>query len=123
MPEHVDFFAAVVTAYPDDADHAPLLHDPVHARVARASDIVDGDLILAAVSLHGADYFNDQYAAHPEPYDPTCGCGVCCDIADEPGGVVVLSNGHPWHACDPWPVDALLLIVPADRLPDRTAKE
>lgn len=35
MPEPVDFFRAVVTAYLEDADHAPLLHDPVHARVAR----------------------------------------------------------------------------------------
>lgn len=41
MPEHVDFFEAVVTDYPDDADHAPLLADPVHARVARAGDVVE----------------------------------------------------------------------------------
>ncbi|WP_167458931.1 MULTISPECIES: hypothetical protein [Streptomyces] len=32
MLEHVDFFEAVVTAYPNDADHAPLLEAPVHAR-------------------------------------------------------------------------------------------
>ncbi|CAL9676269.1 hypothetical protein SUDANB176_07796 (plasmid) [Streptomyces sp. enrichment culture] len=32
MPEPVDFFQAVVTAHPEDADHAPLLYDPVHAR-------------------------------------------------------------------------------------------
>lgn len=57
MAENVEFFEAVVTCYPQDADHAPLLHDPVHARVARADDVVDGDLILAAVSLRGADYF------------------------------------------------------------------
>jgi hypothetical protein len=93
MPEHVEFFEAVVTAYPDDADHAPLLKDPVHARVARAGDVVDGDLILAAVSLRGADYFNDQYTA------------------------------HPWPTCDPWLADALVLIIPARPLPDRTAKE
>jgi hypothetical protein len=123
MPEHVDFFEAVVTAYPDDADHAPLLKDPVHARVARASDVVDGDLILAAVSPRGADYFNDQYTAHPEPYDPACQCGVCCHLTHEPGPVVVLSNGHPWPTCDPWLADALVLIIPARPLPDGTAKE
>ncbi|GGV52398.1 hypothetical protein [Streptomyces spectabilis] len=117
MPQSVDFFEALVTAYPCDADHAPLLEDPVHARVARAEDVVDGDLILAAVDWNGADYFNDQYTAHREPYDPTCQCGVCCHLADEPGLVVLLSNGHPWETCDPWPANALVLIVPARRLP------
>ncbi|WP_316762526.1 hypothetical protein [Streptomyces herbicida] len=63
--ERIDFFEAVVTT---DADHAPLLQGPVHARVARASNGVDGDLILAALSPRGADYLNDQYTAHPEPY-------------------------------------------------------
>lgn len=98
LPEHVDFFEAIVTAYPDDADHA---------RVARADDIVYGDLILAAVSLHGTDYFNDQYTAHPQPYNPECGCGVCCHLTHEPGPVVVLSNGHPWETCNPWLADTL----------------
>ncbi|WP_245697135.1 hypothetical protein [Streptomyces phaeochromogenes] len=73
LPEHVDFFEAIVTAYPDDA---PLLQDPAHARVARAGDIVYGDLILAAVSLHGTDYFNDQYTAHPIP--PTRPADAAC---------------------------------------------
>lgn len=123
MPEHVDFFEAVVTAYPDDTDHAPLLTDPVHARVARAVDVVEGDLILAAVSLRGADYFNDRYTAHPQAYDPSCQCGVCCHLAHEPGPVVVLSNGHPWPTCDPWLADALVLIIPVQPLPNRTAKE
>ncbi|MEU3901659.1 hypothetical protein [Streptomyces sp. NPDC045251] len=123
MAENVEFFTAVVTCYPQDADHAPLLHDPVHARVARAVDVVEGDLILAAVSLRGADYFNDQYTAHPRPYDPACQCGVCCHLTHEHGRVVVLSNGHPWSTCDPWRADDLVLIVPAARLPDRTAKE
>ncbi|MEU0949854.1 hypothetical protein ABZ379_45440 [Streptomyces canus] len=123
MPEPADFFQTVVTAYPDDADHAPLLRDPVHARVARAGDVVAGDLILAALSPGGTDYFNDQYTAHPEPYDPTCQCGVCCHLTHETGPVVVLSNGHPWSACDPWPSDALVLIIPARSLPHRPAKE
>ncbi|MDN3271550.1 hypothetical protein [Streptomyces sp. MA15] len=124
MPEPVDFFQAVVTAYPEDADHAPLLHDPIHARVARAGDVAEGDLILAGLGMGGADYFNDQYTARPEPYyAPACGCGVCCHLADHPGAVVVLSNGRPWQACDPWPTDGLVLIIPAHRLPERTAKE
>ncbi|MFD4588303.1 hypothetical protein [Streptomyces sp. NPDC058434] len=55
MPEPIDFFDVVVTGYPVDTDHAPLLQDPVHARVARAGDVADGDLILAAVSPRGAD--------------------------------------------------------------------
>lgn len=29
MPERIDFFDAVVSAYPTDADHAPLHQDPV----------------------------------------------------------------------------------------------
>jgi hypothetical protein len=123
MPEKVDFFKAVVTPYPDDADHGPLLVDPVHARVSRAGDVVEGDTILAAVSRRGADYFNDQYTAHPEPYNPACRCGVCCHLTHEPGPVVVLSNGYPWPTCDPWLADALVLIIPARRLPARNAKE
>ncbi|MFC9932326.1 hypothetical protein [Streptomyces sp. NPDC127190] len=35
MPEHVDFFEAVVTASPDNAEHAPQLADAVHARGPR----------------------------------------------------------------------------------------
>ncbi|WP_171059935.1 DNA-processing protein DprA [Streptomyces montanus] len=93
-----------------------------HARVARAGDITDGDLVLAAVWEQGADYFNTPYIAHPEPFDPSCGCGVCCLIT-EPGEVVVLSNGDPWESCDPWPADDLLLIVSAQRLPDLPLEE
>ncbi|MFD0119654.1 hypothetical protein ACFVZL_40740 [Streptomyces sp. NPDC058320] len=59
-----------------------------HARVARAGDIADGNLILAAVCAQGTDYFNTPYSAHPEPFDPSCGCGVCCPIT-APGEVVV----------------------------------
>ncbi|GAA0611285.1 hypothetical protein [Streptomyces crystallinus] len=32
--------------------------------MARAGDVADGDLILAAVSLQGADYYNEPWAAH-----------------------------------------------------------
>ncbi|MER6186844.1 hypothetical protein AB0G67_47060 [Streptomyces sp. NPDC021056] len=87
-----------------------------HARVSRAGDIADGDLLLAAVGEEGADYFSTPYIAHPEPFDPSCGCGVCCLIT-QPGDVVVLSQGDPWETCGPWPADDLLLIVSAQRLP------
>lgn len=117
MPPCLELFAVTVTAYPRDADHAPLLADPAAARIARAGDVTDGDLILASFPADTSDYFNDQYTARPEPYDVTCRCGVCCLLAHHPGPVVVLSNGDHWEACDPWPVDDLVLIVPADRLP------
>ncbi|WP_435218777.1 DNA-processing protein DprA [Streptomyces sp. bgisy034] len=58
-----------------------------HAHVARASDIADGDLLLAAVGEQGADYFSEPYTAHPEPFNPSCGCGVC-DLVIGPGEVV-----------------------------------
>lgn len=93
-----------------------------HARVARAGDIADGDLLLAAVREKGPDYFTTPYIAHPEPFDPSCGCGVCC-LVTAPGDVVVLSQGDPWESCDPWPADDLLLIVSAQRLPDLPLKE
>ncbi|MFF7452408.1 MULTISPECIES: DNA-processing protein DprA [unclassified Streptomyces] len=93
-----------------------------HARVSRAGDIADGDLLLAAVEEKEADYFTTPYTAHPEPFDPTCGCGVCCLIT-QPGDVVVLSQGDPWETCDPWPADDLLLIVSAQRLPGLPLEE
>ncbi|MCX5328064.1 DNA-processing protein DprA [Streptomyces sp. NBC_00140] len=86
-----------------------------HARVARAGDVADGDLVLAAVEEQGVDYFTTPYIAHPEPFDPSCGFGVCC-LVTAPGEVVVLSQGDPWETCAPWPADDLLLIVSAQRL-------
>ncbi|GAA1042152.1 hypothetical protein GCM10009566_42390 [Streptomyces murinus] len=73
-----------------------------HTRVTRAGDVADGDLLLAAVAEEGADYSTTPYIAHPEPFDPSCGCGVCC-LVTAPGEVVVLSQGDPWESCDPWP--------------------
>ncbi|MFF8932268.1 DNA-processing protein DprA [Streptomyces longwoodensis] len=93
-----------------------------HVRVARAGDVADGDLVLAAVGKQGADYFHTPYTARPEPFNPSCGCGVCC-LVTAPGEVVVLSNGDPWNACDPWPADDRLLIVPAQHRPDRPLEE
>ncbi|MFI9825268.1 hypothetical protein ACIHFC_33250 [Streptomyces sp. NPDC052013] len=89
--------------------------------MARARDVADGDLLLAAVWEQGADYFSTPYIARPEPFDPSCGCGVCC-LVTEPGEVV-LSQGDPWESCDPWPADDLLLIVSAQRLTDRPLEE
>lgn len=93
-----------------------------HAHVARAGDVADGDLLLAAVGEEGADYFVTPYIAHPEPFDPSCGCGVCC-LVSAPGEVVVLSQGDPWESCDPWPADDRLLIVSAQRLTGRPHEE
>ncbi|MFE4579703.1 DNA-processing protein DprA [Streptomyces chartreusis] len=93
-----------------------------HAHVARAGDIADGDLLLAAVGEQGADYFSEPYTTHPEPFNPSCGCGVC-DLVIGPGEVVVLSNGDPWDACAPWPADDHLLIVPAQKRPARPVEE
>ncbi|AVZ70907.1 hypothetical protein SLUN_00105 [Streptomyces lunaelactis] len=117
MPQPVDFYPLIVTTYPDDAEHATLLLDPAAARIVTAGDVVEGDVILASFPDGSADYFNDQYEAHPQPFDPTCQCGVCCLQADCPGPAVVLSKGHPWHACDPWAARELVLIVPASQLP------
>lgn len=117
----VEFFPVVVTDLPDDEDHAPLLVEPVHARLATAGEITEGDLILASFGeavhrLPEANYFNTQYDAHPSSYDPTCECGVCTGFPDEPGPVVNVSTDNPWQTCDPWHESDLALIVPADRL-------
>ncbi|MCY0959618.1 hypothetical protein [Streptomyces sp. H27-H5] len=114
----VEFFPVVVTALPADEDHAPLLVDPAAARIVRAEQVVEGDTVLASFAAVGkrmptADYFNDQYAAYPMPYDPTCGCGSCATMADHEGPVVNLGDNNPWAVCDPWPAADLVLIVPA----------
>jgi hypothetical protein len=90
--------------------------------VARAGDVADGDLLLAAVGKGGAEYFTTPYIAHPKPFDPSCGCGVCC-LVTAPGEVVVLSQGDLWESCDPWPADDRLLIVSAQHLTDRHLEE
>lgn len=94
----------------------------VRARVARAGDIVGGDLLLAAVREEHTAYFDVPYTARPRAYDPSCPCGRCSPLA-ECGEVIVLSHGGPGETCDPWPADDLLLTVPARRLPDRARKE
>ncbi|MGW7207517.1 hypothetical protein [Streptomyces sp. NPDC054837] len=64
------------------------------ARVARAGEVADGDLVLATVGEQSVDYFTTPYIAHPEPFDRSCGCGVCC-LVTAPGEAVVLSQGDP----------------------------
>lgn len=76
MPEPIDFFNAVVTGYPIDADHAPLLQDTVHARVARAGDVADGDLVLAAVSP--AEPTTSTTSTPPTPSPTTRSASAAC---------------------------------------------
>ncbi|WP_206441302.1 hypothetical protein [Streptomyces boncukensis] len=117
----VEFFPVAVTELPDDEDHAPLLVDPVAARIVRAAQVCDGDTVLASFEtprdrMPVADYFNDQYTARPKSYDPTCGCGSCATMADHEGPFVNLGDDNPWEVCDPWPAVDLVLVVPARQL-------
>jgi hypothetical protein len=116
----IEFLPVIVTNVPDDEDQAPLLVDPAAARIVRAAEVAAGDTVLASFSdwpqrkgMRRADYFNDQYEAHPMPYNPGCGCGSCGNLADHDGPVVNLGDTNPWDVCDPWPAGDLVLIVPA----------
>ncbi|MFE5037075.1 hypothetical protein [Streptomyces sp. NPDC056683] len=119
MHATIEFLPVIVTNVPDTEDQAPLLVDPAAARIVRADQITAGDTVLASFPNWGqkgmvrADYFNDQYEAHPMPYDPTCGCGSCATMADHDGPVVNLGDTNPWDVCDPWAAGDLALIVPA----------
>lgn len=119
----VELLPAIVTRFPADDEHAPLLVDPAAARIVRAAEVADGDTVIATFPDYltpgrtlRTDYVNDQYTARPTAYDPTCGCGSCETLADHDGRVVNLGDDNPWDVCDPHPADALLLVVPADRL-------
>ncbi|GAA2732179.1 hypothetical protein [Streptomyces nogalater] len=115
----IEFLPVIVTNLPDTEEQPPLLVDPVHARIARADQVAAGDTVLATLPNYGqhglltTEYFNESYEAHPMPYDPTCGCGSCANLADHDGPVVNLGDTNPWDVCDPWPADDLALIVPA----------
>jgi hypothetical protein len=88
-----------------------------------ARNVAEGDVILAAVDKraegYDVDWFCEAYVAEPQVFDPTCQCGVCCLADPADGEHVVLTNDSaaygPWLACDPWPVDRLVLVVPAFR--------
>lgn len=119
----IEFLPVTVTELPADEDHAPLLVDPAAARIVQAGEVREGDTVIASFPEYGpvgrmlrSDYFNDQYEAHPMPYDPTHGCGSCATMADHEGAVVNLGDDNPWEVCDPHAADALLLVVPARRI-------
>ncbi|WP_149037882.1 hypothetical protein [Kitasatospora sp. MBT63] len=116
---HADFHPVVVSATTEhQASHGILAS--VHLRIVRADQVCSGDLIVSAFEaarprrLHRTGYFAaGPYRACPEPYDPTCGCGVCgLPEVHGPDGTVVLTTGQPWNTCDPWPADDLVLIRP-----------
>ncbi|MBC9730973.1 hypothetical protein H8R17_41790 [Streptomyces sp. TRM68367] len=112
--ETMELYPVVVSRYPQDQDHAPLLSDPATARLVLAGDVADGDVILAVVDERGCDYFLEEYTAHPQPFDPECECGVCCQVEEEERPIVVLTTDYRGSGfCDPMPVDTLLLAVPA----------
>jgi hypothetical protein len=119
----IELLPVIVTRFPEDEDHAPLLVDPAAARIVRADEVAAGDTILATFPDYGpragtprSDYFNDQYTAQPMPYDPAHGCGSCATMADETGPVVNLGDDNPWEVCDPHPAGAWVLVVPAHRI-------
>lgn len=90
-----------------------------HARVARAADIGDGDLLLA-----GAGRRLLQHPLHrlPRAFPPVV--RLRRELSRHGARrVVVLSQGDPWESCDPWPADDRLLIVSAQRLTDRPLEE
>lgn len=113
----------VVTAITEHHASRQTLLSP-RLRIVRADQVRAGDLIVSGFDptgpgrFHRTGYFAPgPYRAHPESYDPTCGCGVCgLPEVHGPDGTVVLTTGQPWDTCDPWPADDLVLIQPR-RLP------
>lgn len=118
----LDDVAAIVASRPTGDSMIPLPVPTDAARIVPARNVGDGDVILAAVDKrpegYTVDWFCEAYTAHPQPFNPTCSCGVCC-LADPADGehVVLTDESHdgPWLACDPWPVDRLVLVVPVFR--------
>ncbi|WP_432001762.1 hypothetical protein [Streptomyces sioyaensis] len=120
MQQDVQFFPAIVTGHP--AGDTPPLFDPAAVRIARASDVRQGDLVLGQCAALGktveceqSEYFDTPYYANPSMYDPTCRCGVCRWCGYAPGRVV-LTDGYPFDVCDVWPAKGHAVIVPAARL-------
>jgi len=120
----VDFFPVIVTAKAP-ASARPILTHP-GLRITRADQVQPGDLIVSdftplapgqttpTTNYVAAGY----YSADPQPYDPTCECGVC-ETTDYPNGAVVLSRDDVWpDVCDPFAADAPVLVLPADGLSD-----
>ncbi|NGO68031.1 hypothetical protein [Streptomyces boncukensis] len=117
----LDDLPAIVASRPSDQQYAPLLVDPANARVVRADEVKAGDTVLAAVdSREGGfdvDWFEEAYAADPQPFDPTCQCGACGLADPAEGETIVLCTDSasygPSLTCDPWPAARLVLVVPA----------
>jgi hypothetical protein len=115
---HIDFFPVVVTARPTAEDWIPVDYDPAAVRIARASEVEAGDLVLGCfpdgLDMARVDYHVAAYLAAPVPHDPTCNCygHAALDLADLAGPLVVLTDGFPWDVCDVMPAETLILIVP-----------
>ncbi|MFJ5879872.1 hypothetical protein [Kitasatospora cineracea] len=123
----IEFHPVVVTATTEHLASRRVLANPL-LRIARADEVRTGDLIVSAFDpqLTGrmprtGFLASGPYPAEPTAFDPACGCGVC-DLPEVqgPNGIVVLTIGWPWDACDPWPVDEPVLVLPRLRLFPRT---
>lgn len=112
--------AAIVATRPTDESMRPPLVDTALARIVPAKQVAAFDMILAAVDErdqgYDVDWFCEAYEAQPQPFDPACECGACELVDPDEGAFVVLTDeAHvgPMVACDPWPADRLVLVVPA----------
>ncbi|MFF7365644.1 hypothetical protein [Streptomyces sp. NPDC008125] len=111
--------AAMIAARPT-TETTSLTTESATARIVRAAAVTEGDTILAGIDQRDTgfdvDWFSDPYVAHPIPFAPGCGCGVC-ELVDPSVETVVLTAGSasygPWETCDPWDADRLVMIIPA----------
>jgi hypothetical protein len=88
--------------------------DMARSRIVRADAVRTGDLIVGAAFNGQVDMLDEPYPAEVRT-EPGCGCDTC-RLVPEPR--VLLSDGFPYDAHDPWPVGDMVLIVPA--VDDRT---
>jgi len=123
----VEFHSVIVTAATEHRASRRVLANPL-LRVVRADEVRPGDLVVSAFDRHRpgrmprSGYFaSGSYPAEPTAFNPNCGCGVCTlPEVQGPNGTVVLTTGWPWDACDPWPADEPVLVLPRLRLFTRT---
>ncbi|MEW1551465.1 hypothetical protein [Streptomyces tsukubensis] len=113
-PENLGTFADIVPAA------RPAVGDVVAA--VRADAVHHGDTVLAyaldetvtaeLVTLRDVTTNSDPYTAMPRPYDRTCGCLGCEQVATAAGPMVTLAtDAHtPWETCDPVPAASLVLV-------------
>jgi hypothetical protein len=126
MAHNIAFHAVTVTDRPTvDCAPVPGGYATNPAVLTPAKDVVAGDLVLGYVleltpgGRQVVDYHSDAYPAAPVPHNPACGCPGHQALTDEDatGPLTVLTDSFPWDACDVMPSDALVLIVPAAKLP------